>query len=344
MGRFTRKPPSIAVRLTYCFLLDFVAAPIVRALDRAGHLDFFLWKWTEKRERRFIAKNPFRGYVPGKQDVFVMTYAKSGTNWVLQIVWQLIYHCQRDFDHIHSVAPWPDAVLNTRAWRNYAIPLEKANDWMNAPEGKRVIKTHLNWELIPHSKEAHYIAVIRDPKDVLVSSYFFIRDNLLGNAMPSMSTMCRVFAAGKSPAGGSWAANAAGFWSQRHRDTVLILSFASMKRDLEGAVRGIARFLDVQVSDEVIQEVCRRASFEHMKSIDRRFAPYQGAPWRKRTWMMRKGRQGGASELLTPAQQAQIDASCRAELRRAGSDLPYDYFCGRLHGKADNSPAGSENS
>jgi hypothetical protein len=344
MGHFKRKPPSIAVRLSCCFLADFVAAPIVRALDRTGHLDSFLWKWSEKRERHAIAKNPFRGYVPGRQDVFVMTYPKSGTNWVLQIVWQLIHHCQRDFDHIHSVVPWPDAVLTSRTMRNYAIPLEKTGDWMNAPERKRIIKTHLNWELVPYSKEARYIAVIRNPKDVFVSAYFFIRDNLLGKATPSMSTMCRVFTAGKSPAGGSWAANAAGYWSQRHRENVLILSFASMKRDLEGTVRRIALFLDVHTSDEVIQEVCRRASFEYMKSIDRRFAPYRGAPWRKRTWMMRKGEEGRSSELLTPAQQAQIDASCRAELQRAGSDLPYDYFCGRLHEEADNSRGGCENS
>jgi len=221
--------------------------------------------------------------------------------------------------------------------RNYAIPVEKANDWLTAPERKRIIKTHLNWELLPYSKEARYIAVIRDPKDVFVSSYFFIRENLLGNAMPPMRTWCRLFAAGKSLAGGSWAANAAGYWSQRHRDNVLILSFASMKRDLEGAVRRIALFLDIHVSDEIIQEVCSRASFEYMKSIDRRFAPYQGAPWRKRTWMMRTGRQGGASEFLTPSQQAQIDASCRAELQRAGSDLPYDYICGRPREHADDS-------
>jgi hypothetical protein len=137
--------------MPYCFFVDFVAAPLACVLDRTGHLDRLLWKWSARRERRAISQNPFRGYNPGKQDVFVMTYAKSGTNWVLQTVWQLTHHCQRDFDHIHSVVPRPDAVLNTSTMRNYAVPLEKSDDWQTAPERKRIIKTHLNWELVPYS-------------------------------------------------------------------------------------------------------------------------------------------------------------------------------------------------
>jgi hypothetical protein len=41
---------------------------------------------------------------------------------------------------------------------------------------------------------------------------------------------------------------------------------------------------------------------------------------------MRKGTQGGSAELLSPAQQREVDAFCRAELQRLGCDLPYDEF------------------
>jgi hypothetical protein len=139
----------------------------------------------------------------------------------------------------------------TRTMRNYAVPLEKATEWQAAPERKRIIKTHLNWERLPYSEEAHYIAVIRDPKDVFVSSYFFIREYFLGGAMPSVETMYRAFVLGKALAG-SWADNAAGYWAQRHRPNVLILSFASMKREPESTVRRIAAFLDIDVSNETI--------------------------------------------------------------------------------------------
>jgi Sulfotransferase domain len=327
MTAFKRRPPAFAVRVAYCFVLDFVIAPVVRRLERSDRILRVLGAATQRRARSSVARNPFGCYTPGEQDVFVMAYPKSGQNWMLQIVYQLIHHGKGEFDHIHSVVPWPDVVLATRTWRNYAIPLRLATAWRTAPEPKRVIKTHLDWELLPYSKEARYIAVIRDPKDVFVSFYFFARNNLLGRAMPSLSAIYRSYLKGESLMG-SWALNAAGYWAQRHRPNVLVVSFASMKRDLEATVRRLAEFLEIRVSDEVIQEVCRKSSFDYMKSIDERFAPFQGAPWRSKTFMMRNGEQGASSALLTPEQQREIDAIFIAELQKLGSDLPYDKICG----------------
>jgi hypothetical protein len=334
MGEFKRKPPSLPVRVSWCFFLYFVALVLVKRLEQSGRLYEILCKWSESREKHFIRQNPFRNYTPGKQDVFVMTYAKSGTNWMMQIVWHLIHHCEKEFDHIHAVVPWPDAVLNSGTMKNYAIPLEKATAWRTAPECKRIIKTHLNWEMLPYSEDARYIAVIRDPKDVFVSTYFFLRENFFGRATPSVECMRRLFVNGKSPAGHSWARNAAGYWAQRHRPNVLVVSFASMKRDLEGTVRKVAAFLDIDVADDVIREVCKRSSFAYMKTIDERFAPYRGAPWRTRAMMMRKGEQGNSSELLSTEQQLLIDENCVAELHRLGSDLPYEDICGETSRQA----------
>jgi hypothetical protein len=328
MTKFKSRPAAFPVRVAYCFLLDYLIAPVVRKLERSDRILQLLGAETRRRGTRAITRNPFGAYTPGEQDVFVMTYARSGTNWMLQVVYQLIHHGKGEFDHIHSVVPWPDAVVNTRTMQNYAIPLELADAWRTAPERRRLIKTHLNWELLPWSEEARYIAVIRDPKDVFVS-YFFIRENLLGRATPSVDAFYRAFLEGKNLTGGSWAVNAAGYWAQRHRPNVLVVSFASMKRDLDATVKRVAEFLDIRVSAEIIQEVCRRSSFDYMKSIDERFAPYKGAPWRSKTYMLREGRQGGSSALLTPAQQFEMDNVFIAELQRLNSDLPYDEICER---------------
>jgi hypothetical protein len=325
---FQRKPSSLALRALGGVFVDCVFAPLMWTAQKLGVADKMLARFSDKRDLEFVKKNPFRGYVPGPQDVFVMTYAKSGTNWMMQIVHQLIHHGKGEFDHIHNVVPWPDAKLMSPMMRDYAIPLDQATEWQTAPEPRRVIKTHFNWELLPYSEEARYIAVIRDPKDVFVSAYFFIKGSGMGAATPSVDTMYRLFLADKFLLGGSWPGNAAGYWAQRHRPNVLVVSFASMKRDLEGTVRRVAAFLDIRVPEEVIRSVCDKASFDYMKRIDHKFGTGRLIPWRAPSAMMRKGRQGGAGELLTPEQQHEIDAHCMAELKRLGSDLPYDEFCG----------------
>ena len=247
----------------------------------------------------------------------------------MQIAHQLIYHGQGDFDHIHDLVPWPDTFAMPGPMRKYAIPLKDATHWMSSPERKRVIKTHFNWDLLPYSPRARYIAVIRDPKDVFVSNYFFIRDSLYGPAMPSVGVWFRTFLSPDFSLGGSWAVNAAGYWSQRHRPNVLILSFKAMKRDLERAVRDVAAFLNIHVSGDVLDAVVQRSTFDYMKRLDHKFRMGKIIPWLPEGAMIRTGRQGGSSELLSPAQQREVDAHFKAELVRLGSDFPYDEFCDR---------------
>ncbi len=327
MSSFHRKPPPLPIRFALGVGIYGIARPLIRGLERFGRAERALGSMAAKNQQRLEKNNPFRGYVPGKQDVFVMTYAKSGTNWMMQIAHQLIYHGKAEYEHIHSVVPWPDTKAMPPFLRDYAIALKDADDWKTSPEQKRVIKTHFNWEMVPYSDDARYIAVIRDPKDVFVSNYFFVRDGIYGPAMPSVDTWYNLFLSEKFMLGGSWAVNAAGYWAQRHRPNVLVFSFKSMKRDLRGTVLKVADFLNVRVSDEVIQEVCDKSSFEYMKRIDHKFRIGKMIPWRPEGAMMRKGTQGDSSELLTPERQQEMDAYFMAELKRLGCDLPYEEFC-----------------
>jgi hypothetical protein len=78
----------------------------------------------------------------------------------------------------------------------------------------------------------------------------------------------------------------------------------------------------------VIDRVCDKASFAYMKRIDDKFRAWEMIPWKATAApMMRKGNEADSSELLTPEQQRRIDEHFIRELRRLGSDFPYDEFC-----------------
>ena len=318
---FRRRQVAWPLRCLMGILTDFVLGPTVWALGKAGKGDFVFRAISRSQKRKLAGK--FGRYVPSSHDIVIGVYAKSGTNWMMQIVQQLLHHGRAEFDHIHSVVAWPET-KNDPALRHYAIPVEDETPWRNSPEGKRAIKTHLNWEHIPYSEEARYISVIRDPKDVFVSNYFFLRNML---PLPSVETWFRFFCSDDFYLFGSWAVNTAGFWAQRRRPNVLVLSFKAMKQDLEGTVRRVAEFLEVRLGSDELKLVCEKASFDYMRTVDEKFEVWNIIPWHSKTRMMRNGRQGGSSELLSTDQQRQMDEYFMGELKRLGSDFPYAEFC-----------------
>lgn len=260
----------------------------------------------------------FQGYTPTAHDVFVCTYSKSGTNWVLQIAHQIAHRGAGEFRHIHAVVPWPEAPMPD------IIPLRDESIWRAAPTGLRVIKTHLESEYVPYRPAAKYIIVARDPKDVFVSSYYFSAALLAQETMVPVAEWLAAFLSDKFQYG-SWAEQLAGYWAWRERPNVLILNFAEMKRDLPSAVKQVAMLLGVELTVDELARVVEHSTFEQMKAIDQKFVPRKPYPFNRLMpgVMMRRGENGVATELLTPTQQRQIDDYVQAELQRLGCDFPY---------------------
>jgi hypothetical protein len=291
-----------------------LAWPVVRVLDLFG-------QWPRALSRLMNrALSRFGPYQPGAHDVLVCSYFKSGTNWTMQIAVQIAHRGAARFEHIHDLVAWPEA---RRGARGVAVPIEDESTWRDSPTALRVIKTHLHAGQVPYSPQARYICVTRDPKDVFVSSYHFVRDGMLGVLMPPKDKWLRTFLS-PDAISGSWAGHVAGWWALRQRDNVLFLTYEEMKRDLPGSVRRIAALMGVALSEAELQSVVQQAGFEHMKSIADRFdltGRFRGH--RAGGRIMRRGQSGGSAEMLARGEQQRIDAWCRAELTRLDCDFPY---------------------
>jgi aryl sulfotransferase len=203
-----------------------------------------------------------------------------------------------------------------------AVPVDDGRPRAVSPTGLRVIKTHLALSAVPYSPAARYIAVVRDPKDVFVSSYHFLRAVALGRAMPSVSRWLDVYLS-PDTALGSWAAHLQSYWSVRDRPNLLFLTYEQMRADLPGAVDKIAKLMGVDLGADERAAVIEQCTFEHMKKIGAKFDP-AGPPWASSQGaMIRRGERGKSGDLLSSADQTRIDDYWRAELAKRHSDFPY---------------------
>jgi hypothetical protein len=239
---------------------------------------------------------------------------------MLQMAYQIAFLGQGDFEHIHDVVPWPDAL-----WQTIPVTVKDESVAKASPTGLRVIKTHFAWDKIPYSPDARYILVIRDPKDILVSSYFFARDLVFGPMMPTVKSWHASFLTNDSFVLGSWPAHLNSYWQVRDLENVLLISFEQMKADQSAVIRDVASFMGVALTPQAFKLVDDKSRFKYMKNIGYKFDPPPIVPWSSpKRMMLRRGESGTSSELLTEQQQRQIDDFCRSALQEMGSDFPYD--------------------
>jgi len=293
---------------------------VITAVSKLGFSNLLMNRIVQSVQSVKRKRQQFAGYTPTAHDLFVCTYAKSGTNWTMQIAQQIAYYGEAEFAHIHDLVAWPDKPLPMPV-----VDLNNTEVTKRSPTGLRVIKTHLESDYVPYHPDAKYIFVVRDPKEAFVSSYYF-GQTVFGAIGFNFSPdeWLQAFIANRFFFD-SWPAHTASFWPWVKRDNVLFLTFAEMKADLPAVVHRIASLMKVSLTAKQFDRVVEKAGFQYMKAVGHKFAPAIPAFDRKkiRPVMMRRGESGKSKELIDMPQQAAIDRFCQSELRRLGSDFPY---------------------
>jgi aryl sulfotransferase len=238
-------------------------------------------------------------------DVIIATYPKVGTNWMQQIVWQLI----------HGGPPGVDGLMKV-AWLDMRItPFESIVDLYEAQAGRRVIKTHLPLDALAVSPKAKYIVVGRDARDMVWSAYnhqLLNDDDVLAllNGPPGRpgalvsrpdrgirEYYLHFLEHDELPGFGFvpfWP-HLRGWWSARRLPNVLLVHYAKLMADLRGEVRRVAEFLDIDIDEATLPAIVEHCTFDYMKAHSNNHPNFH------------RGQTGRWRDVLTPEEIARCD-------------------------------------
>ena len=275
---------------------------------------------THEMHSHHFDSTMWNGFSFRDDDVIIASYAKSGTTWMQQIVAQLIF--DGDFKGtLGEMSPWVDLRVPPREVKLPAI---------EAQSHRRFLKTHLPVDALNFSPKAKYIYVARDGRDVVWSLYnhhlkanaaWYAKLNdspgLVGDKItPPTTDVVPYFrdwlTNDGQPFWSLWD-NMRSWWNIRGLDNVLMVHYADLKRDMEGEMRRVAAFLDLDPQNwPAILEHC---SFPWMKAHAADSAPLGGAFWEGGAeTFIHKGTNGRWQGQLTAQDVAAYEARALAEL------------------------------
>ena len=192
----------------------------------------------------------FKPYAPpgddGPRDVFIASWAKSGTTMMQQMFHQLRMVASSgrgdmDFDDISRMTPWEDTAM--------MLDLDMTAPQRALPRG---FKSHREYERLPAGQR--YVVTLRDPKECYVSFHrFFDGWHIERGALP-LEEFWDLFMSG-GPGGCDYATHLLSWWARRNESDTLLTTYRWAARNRRMMIARMAAFLDLAVKGEGIATI-----------------------------------------------------------------------------------------
>ncbi|XP_029307858.1 sulfotransferase family 2, cytosolic sulfotransferase 3 [Cottoperca gobio] len=251
------------------------------------------------------------------EDVMAVVYPKSGTIWMQEILPLLLNG--GDLTPIHTIPNW-DRV----PWleeKRLALLVDK----MASP---RAMVTHFPYQLMPpsfHTSKAKVIYVMRNPKDILVSSYYFHKMAAFLEDPRTFDEFVDTFLEGKVLFG-KWTDHVKGWKSAELGNRLMYITYEEMVQDLPAALRQMSDFLGRNLSEDTIQKIAEHCSFKTMKTnkmsnfslVPKMYMDADKSPF------LRKGVLGDWKNHFNSEQLAKFTSAIRKDLDSESFSLPWN--------------------
>ncbi|XP_072264899.1 amine sulfotransferase-like [Pyxicephalus adspersus] len=243
-------------------------------------------------------------------DVFLITFPKSGTTWTQQILCLICYEGHRKgTEKIDTTERMPWFESQT---------LNPVSD-LNSLPSPRLFVSHLSETFVPKelkNKKAKVIYVMRNAKDVMNSLYHFQDILALAQKSPDFNHFFEKFMDGEVFAG-KWFDHIRGWYTHKNDYNILFLKYEDMIKDLHSTVKQICFFLAIELDDEEIDIVVKKASFNEMKKdpLSNKENVPDSIITRKVGSFIRKGQVGDWKNIMTVAQSETFDKIFQEQMR-----------------------------
>ncbi|XP_004381976.1 sulfotransferase 2A1 [Trichechus manatus latirostris] len=196
-------------------------------------------------------------FVVRDEDVITLSYSKSGTNWVIEIVSTI--HTNGDPSWVQSVAKW---------FHSQWIETSAGYECVKNMKEPRFYTSHLPSQLFPKSffnSKAKVIYVNRNPRDVLTSGFYYWRTVNYVKHPETFEQYFEWFLQG-NVVFGSWFDHIHGWLQMRGKENFLMISYEELHQDIRASVEKISQFLGKKLGPEELNSVLKNVSFEVMKN------------------------------------------------------------------------------
>ncbi|XP_077198354.1 sulfotransferase 6B1-like [Paroedura picta] len=194
-------------------------------------------------------------------DVILAGYPKSGTNWVGQIITDLVDASKKKNEDTNST----DDELEEFPYLEVGDP-EKYQRMANLPS-RRVMFTHLVPQNLPASvfeNKVKILLLLRNPKDVATSFYHFSNELSPLPSYSSWDDYFKAFMTGQMPWGSYF--DYVFEWNKHADDEhIMTITYEELKENRASGVKRISEFFELNLTEQEIQEVVDKSSFQAMK-------------------------------------------------------------------------------